>query len=149
MASSSSVLENKGSRQGAVGARLCQGPRWEPDNVMVPMVEGGLSGEPAGISWPAVFTPWWLCWAQTACWFWKPCPGGLLGPGTAQLRWCQDSWGWEDPQVRESVPHLSALSSLRGSQPHVVPLPHVIGCDPSKKMALEYRLQCVHICDYI
>ena len=36
---------------------LCQGPRWEPDNVMVQMVEGGLSGGSAGLSWPAVFTP--------------------------------------------------------------------------------------------
>lgn len=44
--SSFSVLENKGSRQGAVGALLCQGPRWEPDNVMVQMVEGGLRGFP-------------------------------------------------------------------------------------------------------
>ena len=55
--SSFSVLENKGSPQGAVGALLCQGPRWEPDNVMVQMVEGGLSGGSEGLSWPAVFTP--------------------------------------------------------------------------------------------
>ena len=147
--SSFSVLENKGSRQGAVGALLCQGPRWEPDNVMVQMVEGGLSGGSAGLSWPAVFTPRWLGWAQTACRFWKPGPGGLLGSGTAQLCWCQDSWGWEDPQVRESVPHLSSLSLLQGCQPHLLPLPHVIGCEPSKKMALECCLLCFHICDYI
>lgn len=147
--SSFSVLENKDSHQGSVGALPCQGPRWKPDNVMVQMVGGGLSGETAGLSWPAVFTPWWLCWAQTACRFWKPGTGGLLGSGTAQLRWCQDFWGWEDPQVRDSVPHLSSLSSLGGSQPHLLPLLHVIGCEPSKKMALEYCFQCFHICDYI
>lgn len=112
-------------------------------------------------------------------WWREVCPGSLLGfpgqryslhGGCAGLRLPAGSGSlarvgfWGQAQLSfagartpgagrtprsESVPHLSALSSLRGSQPHVVPLPHVIGCDPSKKMALEYRLQCVHICDYI
>lgn len=130
---------------GALGVLPRQGPPWEPDNVMVETAEGGLLW---GTCW-ALLGPGQLCSPRGGC-------AGLgLPAGSGSLAWVASgvrhgsALGGKDLQVRESVPHLSSLSSLCGSQPHLLPLSHVTGCEPSIKMALAYHFQCFHLCGYI
>lgn len=124
--SSFSLLEENGS---------CQGSPWEPDNVKVETARRSVGG---------------TCWALLGPGQLYSLPGGWTGLGMPAVSGspAQGASGVGHGSAllalgclrREGAPGQRicppSLSSLCGAHPHLLPLSHVTGCDPSKKTTL-------------